>query len=162
QYLAEMNASTSTRQSLTKRTRTSPTSKNASSWVLRTFTTENSHATKKAFSPTSAAIAASFPTINIGGSQCDGTFSASQAPANKNSTGVFISRMRILASGTGSLVIYQLDLVTPGINPCEASSRKVSRDILNRRMKARLRPLTSQRFTTRVGLASRGSCVKPA
>src|SRR3982751_4436544 len=61
-----------------------------------------------------------------------------------------------------SLVVYQLDLVTPGINPCEASSRKVRRDILNRRMKARRRPLTSQRFTMRVGLASRGSCARPA
>ena len=78
------------------------------------------------------------------------------------STGLFISRMRILASETGSLVVYQLDLVTPGINPCEASSRKVRRDILNRRMNARRRPVTSQRFTTRVGLASRGSCARPA
>ena len=47
------------------------------------------------------------------------------------------------------LQFYQLDLVTPGINPCEASSRKVRRDILNRRMNARRRPVTSQRFTTR-------------
>src|SRR5205085_324892 len=53
---------------------------------------------------------------------------------------------------------YQLDFVTPGMNPPEASSRKVRREILNRRMNARRRPLTSQRLTTRVGLASRGSC----
>src|SRR5450432_3812516 len=50
---------------------------------------------------------------------------------------------------------YQLDLVTPGMNPADASSRNVRRETLNRRMKARRRPLTSQRFTTRVGLASR-------
>src|SRR5439155_19080212 len=58
--------------------------------------------------------------------------------------------------------IYQLDLVTPGIRPCEASSRKVKRDILKRRIKARRRPVTSHRFTTRVGLASRGNWVRPA
>jgi hypothetical protein len=29
---------------------------------------------------------------------------------------------------------YQLDFVTPGIIPAEASSRKVMREILNRRM----------------------------
>jgi hypothetical protein len=58
--------------------------------------------------------------------------------------------------------IYQLDLVTPGIKPCEASSRNVKRDILNRRIKARRRPVTWHRFTTRVGLASRGNWQRPA
>src|SRR5438067_434369 len=57
---------------------------------------------------------------------------------------------------------YQLDFVTPGIKPCDASSRKVRREILKRRMKARRRPVTSQRFTTRVGLASRRNCESPA
>jgi len=57
---------------------------------------------------------------------------------------------------------YQLDLVTPGIKPLDASSRKVSREILNRRMNARRRPETWQRFTTRVGLASRGNWASPA
>ena len=52
---------------------------------------------------------------------------------------------------------YQLDFVTPGIIPAEASSRKVMREILNRRMYARRRPLTWQRLTSLVGLASRGS-----
>ncbi len=56
---------------------------------------------------------------------------------------------------------YQLDFVTPGISPDEASSRKVIRESLKRRMKARRLPETRQRFTRRVGLASRGSIVKP-
>src|SRR5690242_20276426 len=34
------------------------------------------------------------------------------------------------------LQTYQLDLVTPGMSPCEASSRKVRREILKRRMNA--------------------------
>lgn len=55
------------------------------------------------------------------------------------------------------LETYQLDLLTPGMSPWEASSRNVSRDILNLRMNARRRPVTSQRFTTRVGLALRGN-----
>lgn len=53
---------------------------------------------------------------------------------------------------------YQLDFVTPGIIPAAASSRKVMREILNRRMNARRRPVTWQRLISLVGLASRGSC----
>ena len=53
---------------------------------------------------------------------------------------------------------YQLDLVTPGIIPLDANSRKAIRESLKRRMNARRRPLIWQRLTVRVGLASRGSC----
>ena len=53
---------------------------------------------------------------------------------------------------------YQLDFVTPGIIPAAASSRKVMREILNRRMNARRRPVTWQRLISLVGLASRGNC----
>lgn len=56
---------------------------------------------------------------------------------------------------------YQLDLVTPGMRPWEAISRKVIRDIWKRRMKARRRPETRQRLIRRVGLESRGSSDKP-
>jgi hypothetical protein len=57
---------------------------------------------------------------------------------------------------------YQLDFVTPGINPWEAYSRNAIRDRRKRRLKLRRRPLCSQRFTKRVGLASRGSCARPS
>jgi hypothetical protein len=57
---------------------------------------------------------------------------------------------------------YQLDLVTPGINPWEAHSRKAIRDRRKRRLKLRRRPLCSQRLTKRVGLASRGSWASPS
>src|SRR5690606_32635822 len=56
---------------------------------------------------------------------------------------------------------YQLDFVTPGIIPAEASSRKVRREILKRRRYARRRPEISHRFTTRTGLASLGRSDKP-
>ncbi len=56
---------------------------------------------------------------------------------------------------------YQLDFVTPGSDPAEAISRNVIRDSRKRRRNARRRPVTSQRLTTRVGLASRGSMLKP-
>src|SRR5437660_12936107 len=61
-----------------------------------------------------------------------------------------------------SILTYQLDLVTPAIKPCEASSRKVRRDILKRRIKARLRPVTKPRFTTHLGPALRANFVHPA
>ena len=81
----------------------------------------------------------------------------------KTKNEMLIKRMRALAPETRpSLRRYQLDFVTPGINPAEASSRKTRREILKRRMNARRRPLTSQRLTTREGLASRGSCERPA
>src|SRR6266480_786871 len=99
--------------------------------------------------------------------------SAIGAAANRSNEGKFIQDTRVATRlrRAGSHIaqrrgyrrkIYQLDLVTPGIKPCEASSRKVRRDILKRRIKARRRPVTSHRFTTRVGLASRGNCVSPA
>jgi hypothetical protein len=68
-----------------------------------------------------------------------------------------MERMRAAHPTTREPVSYQLDFVTPGMNPFEASSRNVRRETLKRRMKARRRPLTSHRLTTRVGLASRGS-----
>src|SRR4030095_13000646 len=56
---------------------------------------------------------------------------------------------RMNSSGGGGLVprsfnfeFSQLDLVTPGIMPAEASSRKVRRETLKRRINARRRPLT--------------------
>jgi hypothetical protein len=75
---------------------------------------------------------------------------------------MLIERMRALASWPSASARYQLDFVTPGIIPAEANSRKVRRDILNRRINARRRPLTWQRFTTREGLASRGKADNPA
>src|SRR5215212_7750756 len=45
---------------------------------------------------------------------------------------------------------YQLDFVTPGSRPTEASSRKQIRQRPNLRMYARLRPQRWQRFTCRV------------
>ena len=56
---------------------------------------------------------------------------------------------------------YQLDLVTPGIRPLEAISRKAIREILKRPMKARLRPVALQRRLRRTGLALRGSIERP-
>jgi len=70
--------------------------------------------------------------------------------------------VKVFAGGEAGDGDYQLDLVTPGIIPDEANSRKVMREILNRRMKARRRPLTTQRLTSRDGLASRGSCEREA
>ena len=84
--------------------------------------------------------------------------SARGASARNGNNKEFMERMRTAHPKTHEPVSYQLDFVTPGINPFEASSRNVRRETLNRRMKARRRPLTSQRFTTRVGLASRGNC----
>ena len=52
---------------------------------------------------------------------------------------------------------YQLDFVTPGMNPLDASSRKAMRESLKRPMKARFRPLAMQRRLRRTGLASRGN-----
>src|SRR5438552_3636995 len=93
----------------------------------------------------------------------NGKFAGDEIAANKNSGEMFIARTRSVASENQiSVLLYQLDLVTPGMSPCEASSRKVRRDILNLRIKARRRPVTSQRLTTRVGLASRGNCVSAA
>lgn len=60
------------------------------------------------------------------------------------------------------LSTYQLDLVTPGIKPAEAISRKVIRESLNLRIKARRRPVSWHLFTNRVGLASRGSWAREA
>jgi len=45
---------------------------------------------------------------------------------------------------------YQLDLVTPGKRPTEASSRKQMRQTPNFRMYDRLRPHNLQRLTCRV------------
>jgi len=42
-------------------------------------------------------------------------------------------------------VYYQLDLVTPGINPFDAISRNVIREIWKRRRNARRRPVMRQR-----------------
>src|ERR1051326_743392 len=86
------------RTCLTKRARTLPCSNSVSSWVDRTFTMENSQATKNAFSATSAAMPASFPTRSIGGSHWGGTSRA--IAAVRNNTGMFISRTRRLASET--------------------------------------------------------------
>jgi hypothetical protein len=68
---------------------------------------------------------------------------------------------RASKAGKVRLRDYQLDLVTPGIIPCVASSRKAMRESLNRRMNERRRPLVWHRLVTRVGLAFRGSCVRP-
>src|SRR6202011_5850717 len=57
---------------------------------------------------------------------------------------------------------YQLDFVTPGIIPWEASSRNAMRDSRKRRMNPRRRPLCWQRLMRRVGLASRGSWASPS
>ncbi len=45
-------------------------------------------------------------------------------------------RMRVSMSAIGSvtLMVYQLDFVTPGSSPCEARSRKQMRHIPKRRM----------------------------
>ena len=48
----------------------------------------------------------------------------------------------IVAPETLTRLAYQLDFVTPGMSPEEANSRKVSRETLKRRIKARRRPVT--------------------
>ncbi len=58
-------------------------------------------------------------------------------------------------------VHYQLDLVTPGIIPELANSRKEIRERLKRRMKPWRRPVKAQRFTKRTGEALRGSMLRP-
>src|SRR5205823_4376232 len=109
------------------------------------------------FSDTSAAIATSFSRIDPADPQCSVTVLATK----KSNDGMLMLIARVQVAPEINR-LYQLDLVTPGINPLEASSRKVSRDTLKRRMKARRRPETWQRFTIRVGLASRGNCASPA
>jgi hypothetical protein len=48
------------------------------------------------------------------------------------------------------ICVYQLDFLTPGINPWLASSRKQIRHKPKSRIKARLRPQRQQRLTIRV------------
>ncbi len=57
--------------------------------------------------------------------------------------------------------LYQLDFLTPGISPRNASKRKSMRDIWNRLRNPRVRPEIRHRFLTRVGLALRGSACSP-
>ena len=71
----------------------------------------------------------------------------------KRAARIFGHRVNVTRAG----LTYQLDFVTPGIMPADASSRNVMRESLKRRMKARRRPLIRQRLTKRVGLASRGN-----
>ena len=67
-------------------------------------------------------------------------------------------RIRVNMSEIVSVInFYQLALVTPGISPFNAPSRKVKREQANFLMYPWRRPLIEQRFTTRVGLALRGS-----
>ena len=135
-------------------------------WLVRTLTSANSARNEKAVQRhkhgNRQQFAKQSPSADPNAAQ---SFSAIRAKARGNITNISSEAAQTRpadASQSGAATAYQLDLVTPGINPCEASSRKVRRDILNRRMKARRRPLTSQRFTTREGLASRGSCASPA
>src|SRR4051812_19937804 len=76
-------------------------------------------------------------------------------------------RIRVSMSEMGSFISlsglgYQLALVTPGMRPFNAASRNVRREQANLRKYPRRRPLIEQRFTTRDGLASRGSFASPA
>src|SRR5438874_1356433 len=121
----------------------------------------NSQPTKNPLRTTRAPIAKSFSkTEPIEPQPCTKARLIANA-TSENEKWILINRTP-LASEAASGADYQLDLVTPGISPLDASSRKVSREILKRRMKARRRPDTWQRLTTRVGLASRGSCTRPA
>src|SRR5664279_1290619 len=107
-------------------------------------------------------MAASLPNTIAGESQWSATASASGVNAKNENNEKLMARMHTWHPKPNVAEYYQLDLVTPGMSPCEASSRKVRRETLNRRMKARRRPVTSQRLTTRVGLAFRGNWVRPA
>src|SRR5262245_4721411 len=79
-------------------------------------------------------------------------------------------RIRVNMSEIGSVIssyfkfseVYQLALVTPGIRPARAASRKVRREQPNLRRYAWRRPVMEQRFTTRVGLAFLGSLERAA
>src|ERR1700730_6818462 len=147
-----------------------PSSTSVSSWLARTFTIANSHATKNPFNPTRPAITSSLPRRTHGGSQRVTNASASEIVSKEQNNKEFIILEPPAAAGfdrtshddVATSQFYQLDFVTPGINPWDASSRKVRRETLKRRMNARRRPVTSQRLTTRVGLASRGSCASAA
>src|ERR1043166_3348187 len=122
----------------------------------------NSHATKNAFKTTSPRMIVILPSKSGAESHWSAIVaSAFGVAARKGENKKFMERMRAAHPRDREPVSYQLDFVTPGMNPPEASSRKVRREILNRRINARRRPLTSQRLTTRVGLASRGSCDRP-
>jgi len=59
------------------------------------------------------------------------------------------------------ILSYQLDLVTPGINPFEAISRNVTRLIPNLRMYPRGRPVNLQRLCKRTGDAFFGILSNP-
>lgn len=80
----------------------------------------------------------------------------------KNAGTARLRRPTNFVGGTGAApratLDYQLALVTPGMSPAQASSRKVRREIWNSRMKARLRPEMRQRLDRRTGLALRGNC----
>src|SRR3954471_24544995 len=123
----------------------------------------NSQQTKNPLSPTSNAMVSSLPKIISGGSHCGIISSAIRVSARNGRNTKFIGESpqpfgaALKEQPQRGERSYQLDFVTPGMSPPEASSRKVRREILKRRIKARRRPVTSQRFTTRLGLASRGS-----
>ena len=146
---------------LAKLARRLPSSAKASSWLARTFTTANSHATKNPLSATRPAITSNFPRTMTGEPHWSVTATVIASERGKVEKKKLIDRMQP-GTRTRSQTFYQLDLVTPGMSPLDANSRKVRREILNRRIKARRRPDTWQRLTTRVGLASRGSCERPA
>ena len=73
----------------------------------------------------------------------------------------YVKKLEIQGVGFKDRSFYQLALVTPGINPFNAPSRKVKREQANLRIYAWRRPLIEQRFTTRVGLPSRGTASSP-
>src|SRR3954466_1505437 len=58
---------------------------------------------------------------------------------------------------SGGKVVYQEDLVTPGILPASASSRRAMRETPKRRWKPRGRPLSEQRLRMRTLEELRGS-----
>src|SRR5438046_10631849 len=100
-WVAERYASRWLRTCLTKFARRFPSSIKASSWLPRTLTTANSHATKKPLSPTSAAIVAILPIKTPGESQCSLIVSA-MGVVVRNKNRKFITRMQPHASGTPS------------------------------------------------------------
>src|SRR6516165_9015793 len=91
------------------------------------------------------------------------SFSFECGTLTSGNNALFALRIRVSISEMGSFIEnYQLALVTPGMSPDNAASRKVIREHPNLRRYPWRRPLIEQRLTTRDGLALRGSLESPA
>src|SRR6266700_5078767 len=102
----------------------------------------NSHATKKPFNATSAAITASLPTRTAGESQRVMSASAKGSTAEEENKNEFFARMPTQHPSIDLRSILPTRLTYAWDEPLRGQLTKCKRDILNLRMNARLRPVT--------------------